>query len=60
MSIAEKQIPLKIEKEQIEEIIHKLKKKKAEDYEGWRNELMIFGGNEMIKSLVRMFNKVET
>ena len=58
MSIAEKQIPLNIEKEQIEETIHKLKKKKAEDYEGWRNELMIFGGNEMIKSLVRVFNQV--
>ena len=56
--VAKKQEPLKIEKEDVEEVICKLKKKKAEDYSGWKNELMIFGGDEMTKSLVMMYNNI--
>ena len=35
-----------------------MKKKKAEDIEGWRNEIIIHGGEEMIKSLILMCNRI--
>ena len=45
---AELQEPLKIEKIDVENSCKKLKKKKAEDYEGWKNEMILYGGKEMI------------
>ena len=55
---ATQQEPLRVNKEDIEDVCKKLKRKKAEDYEGWRNELVLFGGEEMNKSLEMMFNKI--
>ena len=49
----------KISKSQVEEGLKKLKKRKCKDAEGWRNEILICGGEEMTKSLEIMFNKIE-
>ena len=35
-----------------------LKKRKAEDNQGWNNELLIRRGKEMVKSLHLMFNRI--
>ena len=35
-----------------------MKKKKAGDHEGWKNELIVAGGCEMVKSLAVLFNKL--
>ena len=49
---------MRVEQKEVEMICKKLKKKKAQDAEGWKNELMIHGGSEMIISLTIMCNKV--
>ena len=55
---ARKQKPLVVAMEDVEEVLKKLKLKKAEDFNGWRNELIISGGEEMKKSLILMCNKI--
>ena len=42
----------------IKGIIDGLKKRKARDNEEWNNEMLIDGGDEMVLSLVKMFNAV--
>ncbi len=44
---------------EIEEAIKELKKKKCKDEWGWNNEIVIEGGNEMKKSLLKLFNRME-
>ena len=56
--VATKQEPLNIEEELIRKVVKKLKRRKASDSEGWRNELIVEGGNEMIKSLTILFNEI--
>ena len=52
-----KQESLYIDMESIEKVVKKLKRRKAGDGEGWRNELIIEGGKEMVKALHGLFNK---
>ena len=42
--------------EEIDKVVSKLKKKKARDQEGWRNEHVIFGGEEIKIGLTKLFN----
>ena len=49
---------LVVTEEEVRQVIKKLKKKKAGDHEGWKNELIVAGGCEMVKSLAVLFNKL--
>ena len=53
-TLAENTKPRKITEEEVEKVVAKLKKKKAKDKDGWKNEMMLEGGDEMIKSLVKL------
>ena len=46
----------RVKKREIRKVIAKLKKKKAKDIDGWRNEFMIEGGEEMVESLQKVIN----
>ena len=46
--------------EEVEIAVKELKRKKCKDAGGWVNELLIFGGDEMLKSLRILFNRMET
>ena len=59
MILAEKQEITYTTTEEIEEGIDKLKKKKCRDGSGWNNEMIINGGQEMLLSLQKIFNKLE-
>ena len=45
---------------EIKTAVNQLKRKKCNDSEGWNNEIILEGGNEMINSLKNLFNKMET
>ena len=49
---------MKIKEVEVEKIIKTLKKKKAGDQSGWRNEMIIEGGEEMKKCLTKLFNQI--
>ena len=57
MEKGEKQQPLQITRNDIENTVKKLKRKKAKDSKGWNNEMVIEGGEEMIKSLEMMMQR---
>ena len=46
--------PQSLEKADLEDIVAKLDIKKAGDRDGWSNEIVSKGGEEMMKSLVKM------
>ena len=52
--LAERTTTKTITSEEISNIVAKLKKRKASDKQGWRNEMIVHGGQEMIKSLVKI------
>ena len=58
MEKARKQKPSVIGEDLMEEVVNGLKKKKAKDNEGWKNEMIIDGGKEMVASLTKMTNTV--
>ena len=43
----------------IKKAISTMKKKKGEDKVGWKAEWLIEGGDEMIKSLEILYNRIE-
>ena len=53
---AKNQIPMKIEIDEIRKTARNLKNRKAGDSEGWKNETIKYGGEEMIKSLSFLYN----
>lgn len=55
---ARNQEPMEISEEDVRKSIKKLKKKKAGDRDGWRNEMIIEGGEEMVKSLCKIFKEI--
>ena len=59
MKIADEQPTTLTTMEEIEEAIKELKKKKSKDEWGWNNEIVIEGGIEMKKSLLKLFNRME-
>ena len=60
MDIASIQPTVMTTDDEVKKAIKELKKKKCKDAEGWVNELIIYGGEEMSKSLRIFFNRVET
>ena len=44
----------RIDEDEVTKIIKKLKKRKASDKQGWRNEYAIYGGVEMTRSLTKI------
>jgi archaellum component FlaC len=57
-NIAKHQEPIQFEYNEITKGINQLKKKKAADLQGWRNEMILNGGPEMEKSLMQIYNAV--
>ena len=45
--------------EEVQDAMKFLKKKKSKDGSGWNNEVIMNGGEEMVKSLHKIFNKME-
>ena len=60
MRLADSMEPHLTTKEEITKARLKLKKKKCKDPYGWYNELIIEGEEEMDKSLLYLFNRMET
>ncbi len=58
MKVADKQEPMQVTEEEVGPILRKLKKKKAKDADGWVNEMLIYGGDEMVKSVTKMTNLI--
>ena len=52
------QDPIVFTKKEVEKGISMLKRKKAEDRSGWKNKMVLEGGEEMDKSLTKICNKV--
>ena len=52
-------VPPRISSEQVLKAIKKMKRKKAGDRQGWMGEWLIEGGQEMIRSLVSLFNSIQ-
>ena len=60
MERGKKQEKQNITNDDIKEALSKLKKKKCKDSEGWNNEIMLEGGEEMISSLRKMTDQILT
>ena len=52
------QKPIQVEEEEIKKVIKTLKRRKAGDQEGWVNEMIIEGDEEMVKSLTIICNRI--
>ena len=59
-SVAETQEGMTVEEETVRKVIAKLKRGKAGDTRGWTNEMLMEGGDEMVKSVTLMFNVINT
>lgn len=55
---AKDQKALVIKEEDVKKVVKGLKKRKAGDTQGWQNEMITEGGEEMLKSLTLMFNRI--
>ena len=55
---AKEQESLQFEDEDIKKGIKVLKRRKAADCQGWKNEMIIFDGREMERSIRMMFNRI--
>ena len=51
--------PRKSSNKEVEEVVNKLDTRKAKDSDNWSNEIIVEGGNEMVNSLVKIFNAVD-
>ena len=56
--IAESDVASEITEKDVLEAIKKLKKKKAADQDGMKNEMIISGGKDLLNSIIAMFNKI--
>ena len=59
MRLADSLEPVLTTIEEITQAKKELKKKKCKDPYGWNNELIINGGEEMDRSLLYLFNRME-
>ena len=59
-AIARTQPPRITTKEEVEEIVKKLDPKKAKDIDSWKNDIIKEGGEEMIISITKIINKVDS
>ena len=58
MKQAEKQEAMTVSEEMVRRVVKSLKKRKSGDIEGWKNEMIIEGGEEMMKTMTGLFNKI--
>ena len=58
-ALAKITVPQKTEKDEIEQVVHKLNEKKARDAGTWSNVEIKAGGSEMIESLYQIFAKMD-
>ncbi len=58
LEVAKNQEPLKVTVEDVDAMKRCLKRKKAQDQQGWRNESILDAGEEMSRSLAAMFSIV--
>ena len=56
--IAKTQETMVIDKELVRKVIAKLKRRKAGDTQGWTNEIILEGGEEMVTSVTLMMNEI--
>ena len=56
--IAKTQETIIIDEELVRKVIAKLKRRKAGDTQGWTNEIILEGGEEMVKSVTLMINEI--
>ena len=56
--MGEQQEPIQVTKQEIKRVVRKLKNRKAGDMEGWSNELLKEGGDDMIEALREIFNTI--
>ena len=56
----QKQEVTKTTASELDEAINELKKNKCKDEEGWCNEIIINGGDEVKQSLLKLFNRMES
>ena len=49
----------KISEQEVRDAVKEMKIKKAGDRNGWRNEWLKYGGDEIIKCLTKLFNQME-
>ena len=54
-----RQPPIKTDTELVENVVRGLKRGKARDCEDWNNEMIVDGGDEMVKSLVKLADMVK-
>ena len=54
-----KQTPKKTDIEMVSKVVNGLKRRKAQDDEGWNNEMMMDGGTEMVESLTKMADAIQ-
>ena len=47
-----------VSEEMVRRVVKSLKKRKSGDIEGWKNEMIIEGGEEMVKTMTGLFNKI--
>ena len=59
MEMAEKEPTMLTTESEIAEAKKELKRKKCKDGNGWNNEILLDGGEEMDKSLLKLFNRIE-
>ena len=55
----EKEISPPISIGEVKRAIKKLKRRKAADRQNWKNEWILEGGQEMVVSLWKLFNKIQ-
>ena len=60
MERAKQQGAMRVTTEVVRKVVRNLKKRKAGDIEGWKNEMISGGGEEMVKTLTGLFNKILT
>ena len=49
----------KITEQEVRDAVKETKRNKAGDRQGWRNEWLKYGGDEIIKSLTKLYNQME-
>ena len=59
-AIAKRQPPRVTTREEVQDIVKKLDPKKAKDADLWKNDIIKEGGEEMITSITKLINKVDS
>ena len=58
-TICKNTVPPKLNRDDVKEVVKKLDTKKAEDRDKWNNEIVVRGGEEMLKSIENVIEAVD-